>query len=57
MTVVKSLNSGDPDVSVLPDIELADLQMPDINYSGLSNFQMQFGLHPSAVHVCSCMFM
>jgi hypothetical protein len=61
MTLVKSLNSGDPDV--IPNtrtckvstrqqaIRLARLAMPQLGIKP-SALQVLFGLHPSAVHVC-----
>jgi hypothetical protein len=54
MTLVESLHSGDPSVSVLLDSEYMDLQVPDeMSYAGLNDLQVVFGLHPSAIHVCS----
>ncbi len=44
MTLVKSLHSGDPDV---PDDQAAGRYLADA-------LQLLFGLHPRAVHVCSC---
>ncbi len=51
MTLVKSLYSGDPDV--IRNTELARCQL----CNKLSALQVLFSLHPSAVHVFSCMFM
>jgi hypothetical protein len=47
MTLVKSLHSGDPDV---PDDLAAGRHLADA-------LQLLFGLHPRAVHLCSCIFL
>ncbi len=45
-SLVKSLHSGDPHV---PDVLAAGRYLADA-------LQLLFGLHPRAVHLCSCMF-
>jgi hypothetical protein len=61
LTLVKSLHTVvvTPMWSV-PDSEYKDLQVPDVLAAGScfsDALQMLFGPHPSAVHVCSSMFM
>jgi hypothetical protein len=46
--------------SVLLDSEYADLQVPYVLAAGrrfADAFRVLLGLHPSAVHVCSCLIM
>jgi hypothetical protein len=49
MTLVKSLHGGDPDVLCLGASAASSTKKA-------KSVQL-FGLHRSAVHVCSCMFM
>jgi hypothetical protein len=54
MTLVKSLHSGDPGVTVIHGLASADVLAAGRCFADA--LQVLFGLHPSVVHVCSCMF-
>jgi hypothetical protein len=51
----RSIHSGDPDMICLAWQWIRGLASAWCQYSRLNELQVLFGLHPSAVHVCSCM--